>query len=456
MFLFFWLQFGCKKYSDYFDRENEQYWGEYLVVLDETGGSALQQLQFLSDEYEIPADVILGVYDHSTTAFLAKLPHRFIDTLKESERITDIIENTVISFNIDNDYEPVEYSYGENEVPHNILRVGGPYEGDYPLQNIHVAVIDSGIDPFHPDLHVVAEVDLAGYSRENDSDHDNFTYVAAEEIFKSASALDDEGNFDPYKAVGDDDGHGTHVAGIIGALADEIGIVGISPNVSLHSLNAIDGDSGDLDDILKALEYVLIHPEIRVVNISMGWSTVAKNPEEQESLDRFNALIKQALQKIENKGIIVCIAAGNITNATPNPSTDTWAPASYDVGIIVSNYNVSILEDGTLRDEGFSVDTKFGSVVDITAPGTNIISTYPSDELYGRKSGTSQATPLVSGAIAAFLAHAPLGITPTEVREILIETAETNIEGQNENHPEPLLNFKALMERTLEYQENAE
>ena len=120
-------------------------------------------------------------------------------------------------------------------------------------------------------------------------------------------AWDEEGNFDPSKAVGDDNGHGTHVAGTIGAVADGVGVAGVAPNVAIHSIRMLGADgSGYFSDVLMAVEYVLLwnenteQPPIRVVNMSLG------GPK-----DASMNVIRDALQKLENTGVVVCIAAGN-------------------------------------------------------------------------------------------------------------------------------------------------
>ena len=82
----------------------------------------------------------------------------------------------------------------------------------------------------------MAEVDLWGYSN---GDYGNFSFQppkSPQEIFNIAGAWDEEGNFDESKAVGDDNGHGTHVAGTIGAIADGAGVAGVAPNVAIHLL----------------------------------------------------------------------------------------------------------------------------------------------------------------------------------------------------------------------------
>ncbi len=432
---------GYVKPKDYLDKENDDVYGNYLIVLSDEGSGALEQVQFLADEYDFPVENVLNVYDEAATAFTLRIPHLLTDSLIESPMIIDIIEDTQQDYFNPIEYEGEAYDYGDNEIPHGITRINGPYSGNLPLEEIHVAVIDSGVDYAHSDLNVVAEVDLWGYSN---GDYGNFSFQppkSPQEIFDIAGAWDEEGNFDESKAVGDDNGHGTHVAGTIGAIADGAGVAGVAPNVAIHSIRMLGADgSGYFSDVLMAVEYVLIwneneeHPPIRVVNMSLG------GPK-----DASMNVIRDALQKLEDTGVVVCIAAGN-----EDQDTDNVAPAGFDLGIVVSAYETTPTDNGPV-DVGFAWFSNYGTAVDIAAPGTSIYSTWPGGD-YEYLDGTSMATPHVAGAVAAFLAYAPEDITVAEVKDLIVSTGEQGYLGQGGDHPEPLLDFGALMEIAYEYQ----
>ena len=357
MFSLSFLFLSCDGYvkpKDYFDKENDDVYGNYLIVLSDEGSGALEQVQYLSEEYDFPVENVLNVYDAAAKAFTLRIPHLLVESLKESPMIVDIIEDTKQDYFNPIEYEGEAYDYGDNEIPHGITRIHGPYSGPLSLDEIHVAVIDSGVDYAHPDLNVVAEVDLWGYSN---GDYGNFSFQppkTPQEIFTIAGAWDEEGNFDPSKAVGDDNGHGTHVAGTIGAIADGAGVAGVAPNVAIHSVRMLGADgSGYFSDVLMAVEYVLLHPEIRVVNMSLGGPN-----------DASMNVIKDALQKLEDSGVVVCIAAGNEAQDTNNV-----APAGFDLGIVVSAYDTDPSDDGPI-DQGFAWFSNYGTAVDIAAPGT--------------------------------------------------------------------------------------
>jgi subtilisin family serine protease len=284
---------------------------------------------------------------------------------------------------------------GEDEIPVGMARIGAPYTGSADLTAIHVAVVDTGVQASHSELNVVAEQDLVCVSSDDCAD-----------------------GTDPQ-------GHGTHVAGTIGARADGEGVVGVAPGVPIHAVRVLGSDgSGYMTDIIAGLEYVYDTPEIRVVNMSLGGP--AKSGMDDE--------LEEAVLRLEEAGVFVAIAAGNETQ-----NTDNVIPAAFDLGIVVSAYDTS---DG---DRGFARFSNFGEQVDIAAPGVDIFSTWP-DGGYAALSGTSMATPHVAGAAAAYLARFP-DTSPASLRGRMLETAEGDLTGANERHSEGLLDFEALNDR---------
>jgi subtilisin len=342
---------------------------------------------------------ILHIYDAASEGFSIRIPHVLIGEVEMSSYVKAVYEDTgreyITPINPDSIYE-----YGNGEVPTGIIRIGGPYVENIDLSSIHVAVLDTGIDSFHPDLNVVAEKDIVGETSGN------------------------------YAKGTDPNGHGTHVAGTIGALADGEGVAGVAPGISLHAVRVLSSNgSGYYSDIIAGLEYVLENPEIRVVNLSLG------GPKSNQTEP-----MKEALQRLEDAGIIVCIAAGNEAQNTNNV-----APAAYNYGIVVSAYDVSA-NGNTLSDRGFAWFSNYGTAVDIAAPGVSINSTWPGGT-YTPLDGTSMAAPHVTGAVAAFLANTNQEWTVDEIRDLIIETGENGYRGQDDQHPEPLLDFQTLMEQ---------
>jgi subtilisin family serine protease len=203
----------------------------------------------------------------------------------------------------------------------------------------------------------------------------------------------------------DGHGHGTHVAGIAAAKDNNIGVVGTAPGARIWALK-VAHDNGDTDesDVLEGLNYVAAHAkEIEVANLSMG---------------RFGFSIPYtvAIAVLVGNGVVVVVTAGN-QNIDANRRTPANIPFAITVSAITDSdgkcggAGPAIAVDG-LRfqpntisnpDDFFLSYSNFGSVVDLAAPGTDILSTnnanVPSQQ-YRNATGTSMAAPHVAGAVA--------------------------------------------------------
>ena len=204
-------------------------------------------------------------------------------------------------------------------------------------------VIDTGVDTDHPDLNV--------------------------DKTRSKSFLD--------KAFFDDDnGHGTHVAGIIGALNNGIGILGVASGANIAALKVLDenGD-GKLSALLNALTYVKSYGKSGdVVNISIGFPDAS-------------AILENEIKSIAARGIYFSLAAGN-----ESVEANTYSPARTAGKNI---YTVSAVD--SLNN--FASFSNYGNdVVDFAAPGIRILSTYKNGK-YAILSGTSMAAPHVAGIL---------------------------------------------------------
>ncbi len=176
------------------------------------------------------------------------------------------------------------------------------------------------------------------------------------------------------KPATDDFGHGTHVAGIIAASNNKIGVVGIVPDVDLYAVKVLDAyGSGYLSDLVEGIDWC-INNGIQIINLSV---------EVQDDLP----LLREAIKRALNSGVIVVAASGN------NNGGSTVYPAAYEGVISVS----AIDENDNIAS--FSAIGK----VDFTAPGVDILSTYIGDS-YTSFSGTSMASPHVTGVLALLLA----------------------------------------------------
>jgi subtilisin family serine protease len=262
----------------------------------------------------------------------------------------------------------------------NSSRRAGTKNPSTPISsNIYCFVVDTGIQPNHPDLRVSSSI-----SR-------NFTTRNT-------------------GAWADDNGHGTHVAGIISALDNNIGIVGNSPNVNIVAIKVLNrSGSGSITNIINALNYINTwknnNPSARcIVNMSLGGG--------------FYAPLNTAVENLVANNIIVCVAAGNSSS-----NASSFSPASAPNAITVGSYNSA--------NNIFSSFSNFGTLVDILAPGEAIDSTWLRSS-YNILSGTSMATPMVTGIVADLINSNPSLTTPTQVRtKLLTDSSVLNPTNQN-------------------------
>ena len=205
-------------------------------------------------------------------------------------------------------------------------------------------VVDTGVDLDHPDLTVDANRSRSFLSGVTTSDDEN--------------------------------GHGTHVAGIIGAKNNSFGVLGVASGATIVSLRVLDKDGkGTLSSVIQALSYISQNGRAGdVVNMSIGE-------------DEASEILDQQVQAVGNKGILIAIAAGNDAK-----SANLFSPGRANGNNI---YTVSAVD--SLNN--FASFSNYGNdVVDYAAPGVRILSTYK-DGLYARMSGTSMAAPHVAGLL---------------------------------------------------------
>lgn len=226
-------------------------------------------------------------------------------------------------------------------------------------EGIDVAIIDTGVDQTHTDLSIAGGKSFVSYT----------------------------------PSYRDDNGHGTHVAGIISAKDNEIGVVGVAPNVNLYALKAFDSDgNGTTLDLAEAIDWA-INQKVDIINMSFEF---AEN----------DIVVEALLKKAYNNGILIVGAAGN------DGGSEVKYPAKYSSVIAVGSV------DKTLKKSSFS---NTGSDLEIVSPGVNIYSTWTNNN-YSYSSGTSMSAAFVSGYLALMKEKYPEK-TASELRTFMQKSA---------------------------------
>ncbi|MGI8641330.1 MAG: S8 family serine peptidase [Pyrinomonadaceae bacterium] len=260
--------------------------------------------------------------------------------------------------------------------------------------DVVVAVLDSGVDYMHPDL--VANMWLRPDNVPQYKDNELGTI----NDLHGFNAADNQS--DPM----DDNGHGTHCAGIIGAEGDnDEGIAGINWKVEIMPLKFMGrGGFGTTKDAIEAINYAIDRKQkgvnVRVINASWGSTMYSK-------------ALEDTIRAAGEAGILFVAAAGN--NSTDNDKRPHY-PSNYDLPNVIS---VAALD----RSDQLASFSNFGiKTVHIAAPGRDILSTWLGDG-YREASGTSMATPYVAGTAALVLASEPK-LSVEKLRERILQSVD--------------------------------
>jgi subtilisin family serine protease len=284
--------------------------------------------------------------------------------------------------------------------------IGAPQAWDLTTgsDEVVVAVIDTGADLSHPDLSPNAWVN-PGETAGNNFDDDGNGFV---DDISGWNFIADNNQF----FEGSGDLHGTHVAGTIGAAGNNgLGVTGVAWHVKIVSLKFIGTRSGTTNDAIEAINYALRLRQrgVRLVAINASWG----GPGDSQSL-------RNAIRAAGEAGILVVCASSNGGSDFLGDDNDTVAdfPSSWSPQL--SNIiSIASLD----RTDAKARSSNYGhSTVAVGAPGVSILSTSPGGG-YTLLSGTSMATPHVTGIAALLWAREPQ-LTPTQVRDRIIRTAE--------------------------------
>lgn len=360
---------------------------DYIVVLQEgSSPSAAAKRHGVSAKH---------LYKHALRGYSATLTAKKVRKINADPAVDYVVRDKAVSYSkppTGNKTPPPPPAPTVQKVPTGFLRIDSPAsrrDGVDDAVNVDVAVIDTGIDPGHSDLR----------------------YAGGYNCSTGASAAD--GN-----------GHGTHVAGTIGAKDNTLGSVGIAPGARMWGIRVLNNaGSGTTSSVICGIDWVTAHSTtIEVANLSLGGGGSDDNNCGVTNKDPMHAAICRAV----NAGVTFVVAAGN---EGANAATST--PAAYDEVITVSAYSdfdglAGALGTPTCRadeDDSFANFSNWGSDVDIAAPGVCIYSTWKGNS-YNTISGTSMATPHVAGAAALYKAANP-GADPAAVKAALQSHAST-------------------------------
>ncbi|MEG4249941.1 S8 family serine peptidase [Microcoleus sp. Pol10D4] len=283
---------------------------------------------------------------------------------------------------------------GENNWGRDAINAPEVWEQNITGNGIVVAVVDTGVDYYHPDL-------------------DNNIWQNTDEI--AENGIDDDRNGfiddirgwdflynDNYPMDLDLNGHGTHIAGAIAAERNDFGITGVAPNAKIMPVRVLDTFGyAEWSNLAAGIRYATDNGA-NVINVSIGNEFYPSN------------LVNDAIEYANNKGSVVVIAAGNSGFSQP----DYPARNADRRGIAVGSIDIN----GRMAD----TSNRAGStpLEYVVAPGVEIYSTTPYSA-YDTLSGTSFATPHVAG-VAALVLNANPTLTPAQVEYILTTTANRN------------------------------
>jgi thermitase len=244
-------------------------------------------------------------------------------------------------------------------------------------KNVIVGVVDTGVDFTHPSLSH-AKVKEKGWDFVNNKlEHEDLN------------------------------GHGTHVAGIIAAKYNkENQTGGVSPDIKIISYKWYSENLSNSDAVNNSVAAInkAVEDGVKIINYSAG----GRYPNQEE---------KEAIENAGKQGVIFVVAAGNEMNNINDGYSEKYYPCSYNLPNVICVGGVTS-EHKKTNSSNYGAGSVF-----IFAPGEDILSTLPNGR-YGMLTGTSQATPFVTGAIALMLSKNP-NLTVDEIKMILAASAET-------------------------------
>ena len=378
---------------------------QFIIYLQDNKeeNNSIDPVEFYNSELKDTGTELLYVYYNVVKGLAIKIPNeKVLEQLKNNPLVEYMGNDRKISAFID--------THIENQIiPESVDRVDGESLNTIGINSnfvdADIAILDTGIDLDHADLNVFHERSFIPGTINADDDH----------------------------------GHGTHLSGVAAAKDNSFGIVGIAPGARLWAIKVLESSGmGEISTLIKGLDYINQNQnQVDVAVLSLGCEC------ESGALDI-------AINNSIKAGITIVVAAGN-----EGKDAGTFTPANNPEVITVSAIADT---DGKCGGKGPSTPygaddmlasfSNYGDVVDISAPGVDIYSTFKSNS-YTKLTGTSMAAPHVAGAAALYISLHPEA-SPNDVKSYLI-TSGTNFSdlcdgnghgyfvGDKDNFHEPLL-----------------
>ncbi|MCB9091558.1 MAG: S8 family serine peptidase [Halobacteriovoraceae bacterium] len=399
--------------------------GEYIVKMKK----GFSPKKVFNDRMKIVGELKLGNRIYARVRGNSNVLKKFeqIEYFEPNYRVKeDVIASDKLAkqqWAIENTGKNEPYSYYKTMgIPGIDLSLGSAWKDTDGDQSIIIAIVDTGVDYNHPDLKDniwVNTLEASGVDGVDDDGNGIIDDIHGATYLTDFEKGDIVENGDPM----DDRGHGTHVAGIIGAIHNKLGVAGTMNRVSIMPVKFLGKDGGSTFDGMLAIKYA-IEAGARVINNSWGGGGYSKS-------------LEDAIKFAAAKDIVFVAAAGN--DGTDNGIFKHY-PSDYQVENVIA---VAAHHSGN----GLAPFSNYGKTVHIAAPGQGIYSTYPGNS-YRSLSGTSMATPYVSGAVGLLLSVEPQ-LSAVEVKKRVMETSVKSLAYLGRVESNGRLNIERLLNNDI-------